>query len=80
MATDNHPPKRSDLRAHERILQERRARNFEEELKLAERTAVRRKELFEGLSKFIHANGAWLVSAPSAILPRLWRMDDTARF
>jgi len=26
---------------------------------------VRRKELFEGLSKFIHANGCFLVSSPS---------------
>ena len=65
MAADSHPLKRTDLKAHERLFRERRARNFEEELKAKGLAVEQRKKLWEALSKYIHDNGCFLVSLPS---------------
>ena len=52
-------------------------RNFEEQLKLNAVAARKRRELFDGLSRFARMNGAWLISSPNEKWLRLEARPDS---
>lgn len=62
---DSHPPKRTDSKAAERLLTQRRAENFEQHLKTLKAAIEQKKDLWATLAEFTRLNGGWVTSPPS---------------